>query len=271
MTINHLGYSERGMVNALCEDLSIHGDLAELTEFLSWCQFPNTRREAQPDFTGIQEATLIVEQSFADFGDLDLLILLNQGRQKQSVLIEAKVATDTASPRSIDDHWLGFLKYLEGDKRRRSNLFVQIFRKMRLIKRLHDTDVPAHAIWGIPSLGANRVVRRAANRLSEYRENPWYVVCVPYPDELVSSFFSGTLARYDPEPDILPEWSVERVGYLTWPTIHTKCLEQSRAGNWRRTLARFDWNEHQVYPIGAARQSPIGKGVVCEWEQELPP
>ena len=51
----------------------------------------------------------------------------------------------THAPRVNGDPWLGFLKDLEGDKRRGSNHFIQLYRKLRLIERMCDGDVDAGA------------------------------------------------------------------------------------------------------------------------------
>ena len=50
MCVELFGYSERGMVNALCDDIQ-HGDgFARLATFLNWCCFPNSA--TAPDWTG---------------------------------------------------------------------------------------------------------------------------------------------------------------------------------------------------------------------------
>ena len=125
------------------------------------CHFPFAR--PAPDFSGLARATLVVEQSFSDFGDLDLLILLDysDGR-KRAVLAEAKVATDTGCPATIRDQWDDFLAFLGGDATKTSSLFVQLYRKVRLMEQVSDLNTrlrpdAASRRW---SLGNNRVVLR---------------------------------------------------------------------------------------------------------------
>jgi hypothetical protein len=118
MPVTLRGYSERGMVNALCNDICREWDgnteMEVLKAFLDLCEFPLLGDK--PDFSGLKEATLIVEQSFSDFGDLDLLILLDyRDGRKRAVLAEAKVATDTGNPVTIQDQWDDFHAYLAGD------------------------------------------------------------------------------------------------------------------------------------------------------------
>ncbi len=82
--------------------------LRTLERFLSLCHFPLAT--PQPVFERLAHAHLLVEQSFSDFGDLDLLILLKHQKdaQEQAVLVEAKVCTDTGSWKGIEDQWADF-------------------------------------------------------------------------------------------------------------------------------------------------------------------
>jgi len=101
MSLRINGYSELGMLNAVCEDIMHAGDVQRLARLLSWCRFP-FQPEGVPDFGGITAAHILVEQSFSDFGDLDLLLLLDHADRKQSVLS----STSLISLRTI---WLSFL------------------------------------------------------------------------------------------------------------------------------------------------------------------
>jgi hypothetical protein len=246
MSLRINGYSERGMVNAICSDLSHSSDLEALTTLLSWCRFP-FQPHGSPDFSDIRVADIFVEQSFSDFGDLDLLFLLDHGNRKQAVLIEAKVATDTPSPKRLSDQWWDFLAFLSGNKKKTSSLFVQVYRKLRLIERVANLNQPfdLHPIWGPLDLGQNRTVLKAAQLLADYRANPWYVIVVPDDIPSVEAFFANTVATFRHDPHQLPGWDHSRVGYLSWPNLHGKF--QSDSSHWQHTLSAFAWNEHQIY------------------------
>ncbi len=258
------GYSERGMVNAVCEDIIRAEDVEQLTTFLSWCRFP-FQQQGIPDFSGITSARILVEQGFSDFGDLDLLILLDHADRKQAILMEAKVATDT--PKRIDDQWEDFLSFLQGDSAQTSSLFVQLYRKLRLIERVADLNRPfePHPIWGRQSLGANRVVLKAAQLLAEYRANPWYVALVPDDGNRVARFFSTTLRDYTHQPPLLPGWDVSRMGYLTWPDVHKHMQDEPDQSKWKRSLSAFEWNDHQVYQRLRPDSGEIVAGSVALW------
>lgn len=173
MSVTLRGYSERGMINALSDDLCRAPDPALADgDFLSWFRFP--AQQTAPVFSGISDATLLVEQSFSDFDDLDLLVLIDRNGGKEAAVIEAKVATDKATPVTIWNQWNRFHRFIGGEKKYRSSLFVQLFRKLRLVERVRDLDapLPQHPIWGRQSLGANRVVLRAADLLAQYAGVP---------------------------------------------------------------------------------------------------
>lgn len=270
------GYSERGMVNALCDDI-LHGTppFAALADLLSWCEFP-LRGDDPPDFSGLAKATLVVEQGFSDFGDLDLLILLDHtdGR-KQSVLMEAKVRTDGTRPRRVRDQWRAFFEFLAGDTRHRSSLFVQLYRKMRLIRQVENLSVtlPGDAVAGNWRLGSNRVVLQAAALLAEYRSVPWYVALVPDPKAEVSGFFTDALLPFAHGFD-LPDWTpdnIRRWGFLTWPDLDSRCGADQ--GRWRQTTANFAWNRHQIYepgePAGEQPEPTVEVGRTYRFRGEL--
>ena len=255
MPVELFGYSERGMVNALCDDIHHSGEAVSMLEsFLGWCSFPLAGIE--PDFKGIEKATLHVEQSFSDFGDLDLLILLDYpAEKKRAILAEAKVSTDTGSPKRIGDQWNDFLSYLGGDGSKTSSLFVQLYRKARLIEQVGDLNrtLPPDAVARRWSLGNNRVVRNAAGRLTSYCKDPWYLAIVPDRPEVVAQFFNDHLNSFNPEAYGLGSWDFSRIGFITWPEIHL--LVGLEAERWPQLTRNFDWNRHQIYPLG---QQPVG-------------
>ncbi len=237
------------MINALSNDIRYSNEpVARLESFLSWCTFPFVR--PAPTFNEINCAKLIVEQSFSDYGDPDLLILLDYvDATTRAVLAEAKVSTDTGAPRTIYDQWDDFLTFLDGDRSKSSSLFVQLYRKVRLIQQAHNLEqgFPPDMFARRWSLGNNRVVRNAATLLTGYRVDPWFLAIVPDPTEAVSAFFNDHLQHFDPEPYNLPQWDVTRWGFLSWPYLHQQVLGQPN--NWPQVIRNLAWNQHQIYPI----------------------
>src|SRR4051812_32985977 len=110
-----VGYSERGMVNALFYDMGAKPRdderLARLSDFLGQCHFP--RRDPPFPFQGmrLRSAKVRIEQSFSDFGDLDPLVLLEEEAEpprKHALLIEAKVKTAQRASWPIRVEWSEF-------------------------------------------------------------------------------------------------------------------------------------------------------------------
>ncbi len=257
MCVKLVGYSERGMVNALCYDLLSSQDPKQVETFLGWIAFPLLSQRDRPCFTDIKNAQLIVEQSFSDFGDLDLLVLLEHnppfcdGRApaRQAVLIEAKVSTDTNSWQTVNDRFGEFVRMIDGGEGTTSNLFVQLHRKMRLVEYLRSgrRDFEPDLFTPRGSLGTNHVVDRARQALESYimyGGQEWYAAIVPdHPDDVAS--FARNLPPRQRMIDRLPRWDAGRWGFLSWRTVKAKV--QAEAGLWPLASATFNWNEGQIF------------------------
>lgn len=248
MAVRLLGYSERGMVNAFCDDMAQSpAAAAAVSSFLSWFDFPGADR---PDFSRIENATLLVEQSFSDFGDLDLLILVeNTDKRLQAVLIEAKVSNDTRSWATVEDRWAEFLAMFDGGEWNTSNLFVQLHRKVRLVESLSDTGRRFDADLFVPrgSAGQNAVVRRAVAELKKYLRDGdvWFGAILPDAPADLEAFSRDTLQTSTVAQN-LPGWNTSRWGFLSW-----RAIDENTKQGWPRTRDAFGWNRGQVY-----RQEP---------------
>lgn len=243
------GYSERGMINAMMYEMNYAPDGIEmLRNFLKLCVFPNVN----PDFENFQSARIRIEQSFSDFGDLDLLILL-EGNPKQSVFLEAKVKTFQANSRSIFKEWDIFKQVVQGTLTKKekgsnhgSNLFIQLYRKMRLIYKLQNPNLQLQPnIIGKWSLGENRVVRKAAEELAQYSSKTWFIALVPDSQKDIADFFKNKLQNF---PTELPDWNIFNVGYLAWESLENYC--RNFPNEWIQTLSNFDYNHEQIFKSG---------------------
>lgn len=239
------GYSERGMLNAMCYEMrhSSNG-LKLLRNFLQLCNFPDRK----PKFDDFRSAKLLIEQSFSDFGDLDLLILLD-GSRKQSVLLEAKVKTYQSNSWTIQSEWTKFKRVSVP----RSNLFLQLYRKMRLLRKVHDigTTLEGDPIASRWSLGNNGIVREAAIQLSQYCSEAWLVALVPDSKTNVHKLFQTQLSS--PPPN-LPDWESTNVGYLTWEELDAHC--RSHPSDWPDSLANFEYNHGQIFGAESSLGTP---------------
>lgn len=256
MIVDLLGYSERGMVNALCEDLVRTPAL--LPEFLSWFEFPGVSSA----LASITSATILVEQSFSGFGDLDLLVLLESAQAKPSAfLIEAKVSTDTSSWLTIDDRWEEFRSMLNGREASTSNLFVQLHRKVRLIEFLcgnRGTFAPDKLASG--TIGDNQVVKKAAEKLAQHLRrdgNAFFGAIVPDDQDSLLTFMRDTVVG-EWVRSSLETWNCQNWRFLSWQFICSK----TTSGPWQRTRTSFEWNCGQIFRAGRPIQHRAQAGQV---------
>ena len=97
------GYSERGVVNALFEELVFRDDLDLFREVLSalvpFAESPGRSHERLREFTAKADSfEVYVEPSLSDFGDPDVIVFLRRGNVDRAVLfIEAKLETFLSS------------------------------------------------------------------------------------------------------------------------------------------------------------------------------
>ena len=97
-----IGYSERGLVNALVRFLM--ADPGNVRSFLACIEWgtPEIRDAVAALGRDPQAVTFVVEAGFADFGSPDLVLLVNRPEQQEPRIffIEAKIASWGASARS---------------------------------------------------------------------------------------------------------------------------------------------------------------------------
>lgn len=252
MTVNLFGYSERGMMNAIASDIAYSEDPnAVVLRLLEWFSFPLYEPEYKTlKPTDIEKITLIVEQSFSDYGDLDMLLLIDcVDNRKEAYLIEAKVKTFSSRSWSIFSEWQTFAAHLrQPGTATTSNLFVQLHRKMRLhecVARQLPADLGGDGVASKYRIGNNGVVRKAADMLTPYLNNFWYAMLVPDSLDSMVKFFNFELNQARDSMPALRTWDVERLGFLTW-----EGLEESTKGTgdvFRRTADNFRYNHGQIY------------------------
>lgn len=239
-----IGYSERGMVNAICQDILMgHDKVGKVRELLSQTSFANELM-----LESVNDATILAEQSFSDFGDLDLLFLLDHvDGSKSSVLVEAKVHTGQGIPKRLSDRWQEFGQFIGGKSDCRSTLFVQIYRKMRLIELCRNPGKEGLSPDSIArrwSIGKNRVVRSAKDLLESYSNSAWFLLLVPDDQTVAIQFLLDTVGQYVPNGDILlPSWSAERLGILSWQMVENMAEKYK----WEQTIQSFQWNKGQIH------------------------
>ena len=252
--VSLLGYSERGMVNSLCNDLTFGPRPLELVrQLLSWCCFPFAD-DRLPDLSRIAKVTYIVEQSFSGYGVLDLLILLDHfPNRRQAILLEAKVAAYGNPDQLVAGQIARFQEHLNRNWMHTSSLFVQLYRKMILVQRLQQQgDLnQAHPVEGYLNIGQHPIVHAVRNLLAEYCTDAWYIALVPDGQAAVQHVL-GQVNFLQPHPHgELQDWLPQRCGFFTWPRIAVEC--QNDADSCPRTLQSYAWNLGQIYAVQPVR------------------
>ena len=241
-----LGYSERGLINSLCYELKYSPDnLQLLNNLLSLVSFPYRTVNFQ-----ISGAKILIEQSFSDFGDADLVLLVNNFRSKQVIFIEAKVKTYQRACWNIFEEFKELNGGIEKEKVSSSNLFVQLYHKVRLVKTLQTGGIkqlqngvqfPRCSSKSHRKIGDNKVVLNAVNQLMGYHNEALFIALLPEDDSNLRNFYNSTLKYYDPGG--FQEWAIRDWGYISWMRVEGFC----RKNNLKGTLKNFKWNEGQIY------------------------
>ena len=249
------GYSERGLVNALCYDC-VHDQNGEtlLAKMLQQACFPLLTD--QPSFSTIQHATFLVEQSLSQFGDCDLIILCDTNeRKKFAVFCEFKRGKGW----SLKGEWKKFTSWIErrkGKNKITSNLFCQLHFKERFSSAIAEATPPYLADGlefdeplnigrgnGRRKIGSKRTVLRAVDLIHPYVQDCYFLMVTPQqmdPKEMKS--FVDQANNWQGN---VRDWSTNRWGHLSLSVLHQCCQRNPEA--FSHTLEIFDFNHGQLY------------------------
>ncbi len=248
------GYSERGVLNSLFYEIKYsENSLGCLNEFLSTVSFPFTNIDFR-----LKDANILIEQSFSDFGDADCVLAINNNQSKQSVFIEAKVKTFQPQCWSTEGEFERFKEGIEQNKvgssknKIRSNLFTQLYRKVRLIKALQKQNDGINSLKkGIEfancisktcsKIGNNEVVLKAVEILKDHCEDAFFIALVPDDVSNLEQFYENTLKHFGPNE--FQEWDVRNWGYISWAEVEDFCKKHDL----RETQKVFEFNGEQIY------------------------
>lgn len=165
----------------------------------------------------------------------------------QAIFIEAKVKT-------FQGHWgifqefEKFKKDIEGT-RMKSNLFTQLYYKVRLVKvlrtnkkQLHDgVKFPKCSSKYLRKIGTNEVVKRAVDQLEPYCMKAFFISLVPDDSSNLEMFYQNELKEYKPKG--FQDWDISCWGFLTWADVEEFCYEFKLL----KTIENFKFNIGQIY------------------------
>lgn len=263
-----IGYSERGIINSLFYEIKYSQKSINLfNQFLSLMSFPYRTVDFQ-----ISEVKILIEQSFSDFGDADVLLLLDNQDKKQVIFIEAKVKTFQKSSWNIKDEFDKFKALFIENKQEaskiskssssKSNLFVQLYFKVKMVQALQTggmNQLKEGVVFPeclskqdkrtqkrcLPrKIGNNEVVLTATKLLLPYSKDALFVALVPSNTSELNKFYQGTLKNYRLSKN--KDWGVENWGYISWADVKKFC-KKNRLEN---TLRVFEFNKGQIYDDG---------------------
>lgn len=240
------GYSERGIFNALLYEIGFSSDpVSALSGLLSLISVPGVSL----DFSGLDGAEALVEQSLSDFGDADVILLLHGAGWHRAVFIEGKVKPSQVKSWTAYREWHDFLARKKGPLHS-SNLFTQLYHKVRFVSALRQGGLralqqgvvfPASSTKKLRKLGNNPVVLRAARMIERYVQDALYVAVVPDSVKNLTDFYANELAA-GPAGNVIG-WSTQGWGFLTWEQVEEYCRQQGL----ENTLRVFDFNRGQIY------------------------
>jgi len=241
-----LGYSERGIVSALFFEIHYSPEPdALLQDFLSRVKFPLLDNLDIP----IVNSKILIEQSFSDFGDSDVLILIDAGDRKISLFLEAKVKGFQRAAWTIEEE---YQKFIYGTKTQvnSSNLFTQLYHKVRMIEGLRKGGVPnleagiqfpKSASKTLRKIGGNSVVLKVVEKLTGYLDDTFYVAVLPDDPANIENFFKNKSVQDAPED--YTGWDISHYGHISWSKVETFCVLK----NMKNSLNVFKHNEGQIY------------------------
>jgi hypothetical protein len=234
------------MINALVYEIQNSNNPNKLLrELLSHAKFPyrNTINKE------ISTAEILIEQSFSDFGDADLVLLLTTGGHRISIFAEAKVKPSQSSKWTFEGEFEKFVKGVES-RLSSSNLFAQLYHKLRMVNSLSQGGLPALksgisfpgcSSKPVRNIGRNPVVLKAIEKTSQYLDDVYYLAIVPDSPKNLDDFFSNRFKRRG-FPNLL-EWDVNSFGYIAWSDILEFCVSRKL----ENTLRVFSFNEGQIF------------------------
>ena len=216
-----IGYSERGAMNALFYGMALNNDEAAMKEFLKLAEIP--------DWNIYSNFKLYMEFSLSDFGDPDLVIKANKGKESVVIFVEAKVSDcssyslNKAFKTHVDN--IGKQEFVNGET---SNLFFQLRLKNRFFKTIKEipkseekcernvkksneefdkiamTRIQGNDVYR--SIGNNPVVRRFVDEIRNC-QSALYIAIIPENDEIKED-------KYDEV-----ENELGRINFVTWQKI----------------------------------------------------
>jgi hypothetical protein len=232
-----IGYSERGIVNSIAYFLDTNSQYTYNFINILGISLPNIE----------YKYTFLIEQSFSDFGDSDLIIIIddNKNDKKIIVFIECKIKTYQGTFQIISEfnkinNALKISKKTHGIS---SNLFVQLYYKHLLIKTDGNSakDTSVNTIFKKHNnnpriLGSNRIVLKAFDKIKKASDYYYVAITPRAQNEMDNIEFRKKIKSLN----LMPEKNV----YLCyWDNVKT-FFDKINADKVKNI---FEYNDGQIY------------------------
>ncbi len=248
-----LGYSERGFINAFFYGVFHHANPSEIIRgFLNLAHWPLL--EARPSVIEAAMVDIImIEQSFSDFGDADVLVLVSTPQEKVAFFCEAKRGKAWKLKVEWDQFKARFQNALSGGE---SNIFRQLYLKQRMVQGLFagddlDAGIEFDGVLrptrgtGRRKIGKNKVVLNAVDKLKPYSSSAYYLILTPEPWRDQTTTLLQSVRTFGPAPnDPKPRaWDISRWGIVSLEDMVQCCKDR----NLDHAAAVAEFNDGQLY------------------------
>src|SRR5581483_6296476 len=230
-----LGYSERGFINAFFYGVFHHPNSSEIIrEFLKLANWPLL--DARPPVVeAVTVDTIMIEQSFSDFGDADVLVLVSTPQEKIAIFCEAK-----RGKWKLKKEWSKFkTRFQNDDAGDESNVFRQLYYKQRMVQGYAagddlDTGIEFDSVLRPVrgtrrrKIGKNKVVLKAADKLRPYVGSAYYVILTPEAWRDETRVALQEARDFGPPPnDPKPrDWNITRWGVISLRDMVQLCRDR---------------------------------------------
>jgi hypothetical protein len=235
------GYSERGVINSIAYFLDSNQEY--IYDFIKLLNIP--LQEGEYDYV------FLVEQSFSDFGDSDLIIIVNEKIKNERfvIFIECKIKTFLGKF-SMDNEFNEISAALKDGYKSgiSSNLFVQLYYKYLLVKTNGQGDPKDKEIFMKYNrktktrnicriIGNNKIVKHAFKEYIKNAKDCFYAAIVPTP---LSEMNDGDFQNKINLLKLMPSTNAHS---CYWGVIHDyfKNIKATKA------LEVFCFNDKQIY------------------------
>lgn len=217
-----LGYSERGIFNSIVFSLRKHPE--KIQDFIKILNI-----NIKIDINENTKFILLNEQSFSDFGDSDLVIVIEYNKQKIVIFVEGKVKTYNPNSYHLKKEFEKISKNRHY-KQVSSNIFAQLYYKYLLTQiDVNKAFISSQIGKEVKKLGKNQIVINAYEQYIKDASEYHFVAILPDTDNFLS---------YCKQLDFMP---IKNIHCKSWKQIEElfndcPCVKQT-----------FEYNEGQIY------------------------